>query len=123
MLIGTAFLLKPNQVQEFLYPLISTIVTAVITWFLAKRKNNAEAKLAEIDAEVKAGEFYRSLLDDAKTRLEDAFKSIEERDRIIKAQDEEKREMQRQIKVFIEDIESLTTEIKKFKQLNGKSAQ
>lgn len=106
--------------QEFIYPLISTIVTAVITWFLAKRKNNAEAKIAEIDAEVKAGEFYRSLLDDAKNRLADAFKMIEERDKIIKVLDDEKREMQKKFKELIEEIEILTTEIKKYKQLNGK---
>lgn len=99
---------------------MSTIVTAVVTWFLAKRKNNAEAKLAEIDAEVKAGEFYRSLLDDAKNRLDSAFKMIEERDKIIKEQDEEKREMQKKIKELIEEIETLTTEIRKDKLLNSK---
>lgn len=107
--------------QQILYSLIPTIVTALITWILAKRKNNADAKLAEIEAEIKAGEFYRGMLDDAKERLDDAFQMIKERDNIIKMQDEEKKQLQLKLKEVIDEIETLTTELKKYKQLNGKS--
>ena len=91
---------------EFIYPLIGTIVTALVTWFFARRKTNAEAKMAEIDAEVKAAEFYKSLLDDAMKRLENAITTINNQD--VK------------IQMLLSEIEHLTDELKKFKQLTGK---
>ncbi len=93
--------------QEFLYPLLSTAVTAFITWFLARRKNNADAKSAELDAEIKAAKYYQSLLEDLRKRLDDAIKSIEERDE--------------KIEKLIRDVETLTEELRKYKQLNGKT--
>lgn len=93
--------------QEFLYPLIGTIVTALVTWFFARRKTNAEAKMAEIDAEVKAAEFYKSLLDDAMKRLDNAISTINNQE--VK------------IQTLIKEVEHLTEELKKYRQLNGKS--
>jgi uncharacterized membrane protein YgaE (UPF0421/DUF939 family) len=101
-------------VQEFIYPLIGTIVTALVTWFFARRKTNAEAKSAEIDNEIKASDFYKSLLDDLKDRLESAIKAIEERDNKIIERD-------KKIDMLLVEIEQLTDELRKFKQLNGKT--
>ena len=91
---------------EYIYPLIGTIVTALVTWFFARRKTNAEAKMAEIDAEVKAAEFYKSLLDDAMKRLDSAIATINNQEA--------------KIQTLIKEIEHLTDELKKYKQLNGK---
>ncbi len=92
--------------KEFLLPLIGTALTALITWFFARRKTNAEAKMAEIDAEVKAAEFYKSLLDDAMKRLDSAIATINNQDT--------------KIQNLINQVEHLTDELKKYKQLNGK---
>lgn len=92
--------------KEFLLPLIGTGLTALITWFFARRKTNAEAKMAEIDAEVKAAEFYKSLLDDAMKRLDSAIATINNQDT--------------KIQNLINQVEHLTDELKKYKQLNGK---
>lgn len=92
--------------KEFLLPLIGTALTALITWFFARRKTNAEAKMAEIDAEVKAAEFYKSLLDDAMKRLDSAIATINNQDT--------------KIQILINQVEHLTDELKKYKQLNGK---
>lgn len=92
--------------HEFIYAILTTAITAGITWFFARRKNDAEAKSAEIDAEVKAAEFYKSLLDDASKRLEVAIQTITQQEQKIKS--------------LIQEIEHLTDELKKYKQLNGK---
>ena len=92
--------------KEFLLPLIGTGLTALITWFFARRKTNAEARMAEIDAEVKAAEFYKSLLDDAMKRLDSAISTINNQDA--------------KIQNLINQVEHLTDELKKYKQLNGK---
>ncbi|WP_271783876.1 hypothetical protein [Aquimarina algiphila] len=99
---------------EILLPLITSFVTGFITWFFARRKNNADARSAEIDNEVKAADFYKALLDDAGRRLDIAIEAIEERDRIIKERD-------KRIELLIEELEILTGELRKYKQLNGKS--
>lgn len=106
---------------DFILPLLSTFITALITWFFARRKNNAEAKAAEIENEIKSAAFYRDLLDDAMRRLSQAIETIESQDlkikslmAVIEAQDVK-------IKSFMAEIEHLTDELKKFKQLNGKT--
>lgn len=82
------------------------VIPAVVTWYLAKRKNLAEARQSEIESEVKAAEFYRSLLDDAMNRLDRAIDTI--------SKQEEK------IKELLTEVEHLTDELRKYKQLNGK---
>lgn len=99
--------------QEVLLSILSTVIVSVITWFLAKRKNNAEAKSAEIDTEIKASGYYKGLLDDLGNRLETAIKAIEERDNKIIERD-------KKIDLLLFEIEQLTDELRKFKQLNGK---
>lgn len=83
------------------------VIPALVTWYLAKRKNLAEARQSEIESEVKAAEFYRSLLDDAMNRLDRAIETINKQ--------EEK------IKELLQEVELLTEELRKYKQLNGKS--
>lgn len=116
--------------QDFILPILTTLATALITWFFARRKNNADAKSAEIDNEVKSASFYQNLLDDSKKRLDECLdvienqnKRIAERDKIILEQDTEKRELQKRLSDLIDEIESLTVELRKYKQLNGKSNQ
>lgn len=115
--------------QDFILPILTTLATALITWFFARRKNNADAKSAEIDNEVKSASFYQNLLDDSKKRLDECLEVIEnqnkriaERDKIILEQDTEKRELQKRLSDLIDEIEPLTVELRKYKQLNGKAS-
>lgn len=86
--------------EQFLYPTLTAFFAALITWFFS-RKSTA------IDNEIKSADFYRGLLDDAMKRLNQAIDTINERDE--------------KIKVLMEEIELLTDELRKFKQLNGKN--
>lgn len=85
--------------EQFLYPTLTAFFAALITWFFSR-------KSAAIDDEIKLSNFYRSLLDDSLKRLDQAIDTINERDE--------------KIKVLMEEIEMLTDELRKFKQLNGK---
>lgn len=93
--------------EQFVYPVLTLFFGSLITWLFSQRKTNAEAKSAEIEAEVKAANFYKSLLDDAMNRLEKAIVTINNQER--------------KIIELIEEIEHLTGEIRKYKQLNGKA--
>lgn len=92
--------------QEVIIPIVTSFFTALITWMFSKRKTQAEGRAAEIETEVKAAEFYKSLLDDAMARLDRAIATInKQEDRINE---------------LIAEVESLTEELRKYKQLNGK---
>jgi hypothetical protein len=86
--------------EQFIYPTLTAFFAALITWFFSRKSN-------QIDIEIKAANLYRTLLDDATKRLNQAIDTINERDE--------------KIKVLMLEIELLTDELKKFKQLNGKS--
>lgn len=86
--------------EQILYPTLTAFFAASITWFFSRKSN-------QIDIEIKAADLYKNLLDDATKRLNQAIDTINERDE--------------KIKVLMLEIELLTDELKKFKQLNGKS--
>lgn len=85
--------------EQFLYPTLTAFFAALITWLFSR-------KSTEIDNEIKSADFYRNLLDDATRRLNEAIDTITSQD--IK------------IKSLMIEIETLTTELRKYKQLNGK---
>ncbi len=104
-----------------LYPALFSFLGVAVTkfWDWIKTKNqkkidDAATKSAELDTEIKASDFYKGLLDDLGNRLETAIRAIEERDNKIAERD-------KKIDFLILEIEQLTDELRKFKQLNGKS--
>lgn len=103
-----------QDIYSIVPEIITGLFTALVAWFFARKKNDADTKSLEIDNEVKSAAFYRSLLDDAKARLDQAIQAIEDRDAKIKERD-------KRIDLLLDDMEILTTELKKYKQLNGKS--
>lgn len=118
--------------QEFLnavlYPALFAFLGIAGTkfWDWVKPKSqlkidNAEAKAKEIDNEIKSAEFYRGLLDDATKRLDRAILAIEERDVRIAERDKKIVERDLRIDTLLDEVELLTTEIRKYKQLNGKT--
>lgn len=100
--------------------IITGLFTAIVAWFFARKKNLADTKSTEIDNEIKAAAFYKSLLDDAKLRLDQAIQAIEERDKRLAERDLIIQERDKRIDLLLDDMEILTTELKKYKQLNGK---
>jgi hypothetical protein len=113
--------------RDFILPIIGTLITALITWFLARRKNNADAKSAEIQNEIKSAEFYRGLLDDATKRINEFIAiieilntKIEDRDKKIEQREFENLELKKHIAELMSSNETLIKELQKFKQLNGK---
>ncbi|NDP26451.1 MAG: hypothetical protein GZ087_03350 [Flavobacterium sp.] len=118
--------------QEFLnavlYPSLFAFLGIAGTkfWDWVKPKSqiqndNADVKSKELDNEIKSSEFYRNLLDDATLRLDKAIIAIEDRDKRIEERDERIRQRDKKIDLLIDEIETLTGEIRKYKQLNGKT--
>ena len=107
--------------EQFLYPILTAFFAALSTWFFSR-------KSIAIDNQIKSASFYQNLLDDADKRINKCLEIIEnlnqkvaERDKIIEIQDLEHKELQKIHKELMLSNESLISEIRKYKQLNGKS--
>lgn len=110
--------------QDFLnvvlYPSLFAFAGVAVTkfWDWVKPKfqtklDNTSVKSAELDVEIKSASYYQSILDDMSRRLEESIAAIEKRDIRIKERDE-------RIEHLILEMELLTHELRKYKQLNGK---
>lgn len=94
--------------EQFIYPTLTAIVAALITWFSSKRKTLAEDRAAELDNAVNAVKYYRELLDDMASRLASATATI--------------KTMEFQHRELMLINQQLVDELQKFKQLNGKTS-
>lgn len=57
--------------NDFILPLISSVVTSIVTWLLTRRKYIAEVNTVDIESMKQSLEFYKAMSDDNKKRLEE----------------------------------------------------
>jgi uncharacterized protein (DUF3084 family) len=125
--------------QEFLtvvlYPSLFAFLGIAATkfWDWVKPKfqtkiDNADAKAKEIENDKSQLDLTKNLLDFAKTELDKAIDQIKKRDEIILTQDKqidslksELKERNRMFDQLTEKMSHLIAEIRKYKQLNGKT--
>ena len=88
--------------------LLATLATGFGGWFFFFFKANADAETSQIENAEKLLNYYKSLVDDLGTRLESAIKKFNEAEKTINDLETK--------------INDLTEELRKYKQLNGKSS-
>lgn len=101
-------------IEQILVPIVVPVVTAVLAWFFARKKNSRDLKSMELDNEIKSAKYYQGLLDDMSKRLDNAI------DQLMVSEDRNQKLTQRIREVLAVNIQ-LVEELQKFKQLNGKS--
>jgi len=94
--------------------IVTTLATAFVTWFFARRLHKAEAKSKEIDNAQKNAEYYQKLVDDWVARYQKVVLDLDKAAETIKLQTEK-------IEELLSNVHHLTEELKKYKQLNGKA--
>ena len=87
--------------------LLTTLLTVLLGWFFWRKKAKAEVEGSQIENAEKLLEYYRKLADDLGQRLESAIQKFNDAENTIN-------ELEKK-------IDDLTTELRKYKQLNGKS--
>lgn len=93
--------------KEILIPTLTALVGAGITWFFGRPKEKAELQTSELDNVDKAVKIYREMIENLSNELRRAITELNEAKTTI-------RELE-------STIEGLTTELMKYKQLNGKA--
>lgn len=101
--------------------LLTTMITGFGGWFFGRKKANADADGVQIENYDKGLLYYQKLVDDLGTRLEKAIIALQktevEKQEVIK----EFTEATQKIHELERTVENLTEELKKYKQLNGKT--
>ncbi|GIZ15310.1 cell wall anchor protein [Capnocytophaga catalasegens] len=93
--------------KEILLPVITTFVGAFVGWLFGRPKEKAELQTNELDNVDKAVKIYREMIEDLGEQLRKAITELNAAKTTI-------RELE-------STVEGLTTELTKYKQLNGKS--
>jgi archaellum component FlaC len=65
-------------IQPYFGEAFTALVVGLPTWFIARRKNNADATTTEIDNGSKVVDLYKSALDDLGKRYEDKYNHVEQ---------------------------------------------
>lgn len=94
--------------------LSSGVLTGILTWAAARRKTLAEAQTNELENVNKAVGYYREMLDDMANRYKEAIRELQDvKEQISNLED--------RIKKLADENRALIEELKKYKQLNGKT--
>ena len=92
--------------------ILAGTLSSVVTWLLTRRKYNSEVENGNIQNMQEALEFYKTLSDDYKTRLEDEIKGHNAEVVELKAENAElKKELREQEKRFDEKLTAQQREI------------
>lgn len=127
--------------EVYLTALLS-IITGVGTWYAARRKNIAETQANELDNVEKAVRYYREMVEDLGSRLKSATNELQKVTQLHREAIDELAEAHRQLTESRKQLEqvkkemkalemrfdslakenrALIDELKKYKQLNGKT--
>ena len=93
--------------KEHFGSFIGMVLSGLVGWFFGRPKQQMELQASELDNVDKAVKIYREMIEDLGTKYANAI-------------DELKKANQR-IKDLEASVEELLTELKKYKQLNGKA--
>lgn len=106
--------------QENLGTFLAALITGFTGWFFGRKKTEVDVEGTQIENFDKGLAYYQKLVDDLGTRLEKAISALqkseqEKQEVILKFS-----EATRTIHDLERKVEKLTTELGKYKQLNGK---
>lgn len=111
------------------------IITSVVSWFAARRKNLADVQSNELDNVEKAVKFYREQLEDIASRWKAATDEANTMNMLYKTaitdinrleiqvakMERINTDLQSTINELVEQNKALIQELQKYKQLNGKT--
>lgn len=100
--------------SEYIFTALISLVTSIATWFAARRKNLADTTSSELDNAEKAVKYYREMVDDIAARYKQAVQELDDLKNHYK-------EQEKQLQALLVENRNLIYELKKYKQLNGKT--
>lgn len=96
------------------------VLTSIVTWFAARRKNLADVQGSELENVEKAVKFYREQLEDIAKRWRDATDEANTINGLYKQALKDLAQLEVRFNQLADENRALIEELKKYKQLNGK---
>lgn len=96
------------------------VITSIVTWFAARRKNLADVQGSELENVEKAVKFYREQLEDIAKRWRDATDEANTINGLYKQALKDLAQLEVRFNLLADENRALIEELKKYKQLNGK---
>lgn len=96
-------------------------MTSIGTWFAARRKNLADVQGSELENIEKAVKFYREQFEHITDQFKTQVAETERLNQLLQIQADETRKLHVENRELIEQNKALIEELKKYKQLNGKT--
>lgn len=104
------------------------LVSSLATWWAARRKTRAEVQMSELDNVEKSLKYYRDIVDDLGNKLREATSELYKTSNLHREAIDELTAAKKVIINLEERLEQLAlqnkeliNELRKYKQLNGKS--
>ena len=95
------------------------VITSLVTWFAARRKNLADVQSNELDNVEKAVKFYREQLEDIAQRWRAATEETKQMNELYKQALSDLNSLEVRFNKLADENRALIEELKKYKQLNG----
>lgn len=102
------------ELNNYIGEIITGVITALIGFFVGRRKENMDLQTSELDNIEKGIEIYRKMIEDLSQKIE----SLSEKYAVAISDLENANRRIRELETSIDD---LVKELKKYKQLNGKN--
>ena len=96
-----------GTINEIIILTVTAFISGFFGWFFERRKKTSETQANEIENADKALNYYRAMVDDLGLRMKEAIRELSEARKAIQELEEK--------------VEALTSELIKYKQLNGKT--
>ncbi|KMQ70315.1 MULTISPECIES: hypothetical protein [Chryseobacterium] len=96
------------------------IITSVVSWFAARRKNLADVQSNELDNVEKAVKFYREQMEDIANRWKTATEEANTMNKLYRQAIQDLHSLEIKFNLLADENRALIEELKKYKQLNGK---
>ncbi|ROH98405.1 hypothetical protein EGI16_21460 [Chryseobacterium sp. G0240] len=97
------------------------IITSLGTWFAARRKNLADVQTSELDNVDKAVKIYREQLEDIGKRWQAATDEANKMNELYRQALSDLNSLEVRFNKLADENRALLEELKKYKQLNGKT--
>ena len=97
------------------------VLTNIGTWFAARRKNLASTRSSELENVERAVKFYREQLEDIAIRWKSATEEATKMNELYRKAIKDLNALEIRFNEMADENRALIEELKKYKQLNGKS--
>src|SRR5688572_29259439 len=98
------------QTNEMIINALTGITTATITWYAARRKNNAESYVSELDAVERAVKVWRELGEGMQKKYEALHEEIQMLRGEVKVLREENLELKKENQHLLQQIKTFSSE-------------